>query len=348
MSLSGKAGSTALSGSAGAAGLFQSRWIFFPIFIVAAALFLSGCAETQLGTHVAKSVMRDGQPSGAGGVYKVGSPYQIFGVWYYPAEDETYDSTGIASWYGPQFHGKPTANGEIFDMHAISAAHPTLPMPTLARVTNLENGRSIVVRINDRGPFAKGREIDLSRRAAELLGYLKQGTAKVRVQYLSRAPLPGEPPVQVASAKETFVMPAPETPVEALKPVPTGNVQTAALAGSQAAAPKATMAPIGSAPTDGMQPIRDDPVSPQPGVDVVPVTGPNQLYVQAGAFSNIESAQLVQSELAALGDVTVTPVNVSGRTLYRVRVPANNVEMADTLLNSVVDKGHHGARIIVE
>ena len=101
--------------------------------------------------------------------------------------------TGIASWYGPQFHGKRTANGEYFDQEELTAAHPTLPMPVLVRVTNLENGRSLVVRVNDRGPFVNGREIDLSRKAAELLGYDRKGTARVRVQYVGRAPLPGIP-----------------------------------------------------------------------------------------------------------------------------------------------------------
>src|SRR5215510_5128351 len=93
--------------------------------------------------------------------YKVGNPYQIAGVWYYPKEQPDYDQTGIASWYGPNFHGRLTANGEVFDSNQISAAHPTLPMPVNVRVTNLDNGRSIVVRINDRGPFVRGRIIDL-------------------------------------------------------------------------------------------------------------------------------------------------------------------------------------------
>ncbi|MEM8878509.1 MAG: septal ring lytic transglycosylase RlpA family protein [Pseudomonadota bacterium] len=126
-----------------------------------------------------------------GGVYKVGRPYQIAGNWYYPREDANYDSIGIASWYGDDFHGRQTANGEVFDMNALTAAHPTLPMPTYARVTNLENGRSIVVRVNDRGPFARGREIDLSRQAAKTLGMKHQGTAKVRVQYVGRARIEG-------------------------------------------------------------------------------------------------------------------------------------------------------------
>lgn len=115
---------------------------------------------------------------------KIGKPYSVMGKTYYPAYDPTYDETGIASWYGPGFHGKQTANGESFNKHDLTAAHPTLPMPSLVRVTNLETGKAIVVRINDRGPFAKDRIIDLSRESAQRLGI--HGLAKVRVQYLSK------------------------------------------------------------------------------------------------------------------------------------------------------------------
>jgi len=118
------------------------------------------------------------------GTYKVGNPYQVAGQWYYPKVDLAYNERGVASWYGPNFHGKKTANGEIFDMTLIGAAHKTLPLPSVVRVTNLENGRSLVVRINDRGPFVRGRIIDLSRRAAQLLGFTRKGTAMVHVRLL--------------------------------------------------------------------------------------------------------------------------------------------------------------------
>ena len=126
-----------------------------------------------------------------GGSFKLGRPYELNGRTYVPAEDPNYRSEGIASWYGPDFHGKPTANGETFDMNGISAAHPTLPMPSYLRVTNLANGRSIIVRINDRGPYAKERVTDLSVGAAKALGYFDQGLARVRIEYVGRAPLGG-------------------------------------------------------------------------------------------------------------------------------------------------------------
>lgn len=115
-------------------------------------------------------------------------PYQIRGRWYYPAENPNYEEVGLASWYGPNFHGRPTATGEIFDMHGLSAAHKTLPLPGLVEVTNLDNGRTVVLRLNDRGPFVDGRIIDLSRGAAQELGLLQQGVGRVRVRYLGLAP----------------------------------------------------------------------------------------------------------------------------------------------------------------
>lgn len=126
-----------------------------------------------------------------GGRYHVGKPYTIRGRKYYPKEDPNYVKTGMASWYGPNFHGRLTANGEIYDQYSLSAAHPTMPLPSYAKVTNLENGSSVLVRVNDRGPFAHSRIIDLSSRAAELLGYQNKGVAKVRVEYAGRARMDG-------------------------------------------------------------------------------------------------------------------------------------------------------------
>ena len=137
------------------------------------------------------TVSSSGLPKG-GGIYKVGKPYTIKGRLYVPQEDESYDETGIASWYGSAFQGKLTANGETFDMNALTAGHPTLPMPTYAYVTNVGNGRTILVRINDRGPYVTDRIIDLSARSAHELGFSKQGLARVRVRYAGKAPLDGD------------------------------------------------------------------------------------------------------------------------------------------------------------
>lgn len=144
---------------------------------------------------------KDAAPLGPGGIYKVGNPYKVGGVWYYPAVDPGYDETGVASWYGPKFHGKRTANGEMFDQHAITAAHKTLPLPSWVEVTNLKNNKTLIVRVNDRGPYAHNRILDLSRAAANELGFLNAGTTPVRVRVVA--------PRTVEVAEATHAEPAP-------------------------------------------------------------------------------------------------------------------------------------------
>ncbi|MEJ2694694.1 MAG: septal ring lytic transglycosylase RlpA family protein, partial [Candidatus Thiodiazotropha sp.] len=142
--------------------------------------------------HYSKRVVEYGQPvPKGGGRYKVGLPYTIKGKTYTPKEVSHYDQVGIASWYGKDFHGRRTANSEVYDMEALTAAHTTLPLPSYVRVTNLSNGRSLVLRVNDRGPYAHNRVIDLSWAAASLLQIERAGTGRVRVQYLKPAPLNG-------------------------------------------------------------------------------------------------------------------------------------------------------------
>lgn len=149
-------------------------------------------AESEYGVKASPRVTneRSRLPRG-GGREQVGKPYKIKGKWYYPKEQPGYSAKGKASWYGDAFHGRLTANGEIYDMTHLTGAHPTMPLPSYARVTNLKNGSSVVVRINDRGPYAHGRIVDLSKRAAEMLDYTHSGIAQVKVDYVGRAPLDG-------------------------------------------------------------------------------------------------------------------------------------------------------------
>jgi rare lipoprotein A len=151
-----------------------------------------GRIDPRYGVAASPRVVEPGQPvPKGGGVYRVGKPYTVAGRVYVPEENTDYSAVGFASWYGDDFHGRYTANGEIFDMTAISAAHPTLPLPSYVRVTNLANNRSIVVRVNDRGPYARDRLIDVSVKTAELLGFYGHGVARVKVDYIGRAPLQG-------------------------------------------------------------------------------------------------------------------------------------------------------------
>jgi rare lipoprotein A len=143
-----------------------------------------------------------------GGTYRVGKPYTVAGRVYIPEEDVNYREEGLASWYGDDFHGRLTANGEVFDMASLSAAHPTLPIPCYARVTNLSNGKSLIVRVNDRGPYHDNRVMDVSSRAAELLEFKNNGVARVRVEYVARAPLEGSDDRQLMATLRTG-LPAP-------------------------------------------------------------------------------------------------------------------------------------------
>jgi rare lipoprotein A len=160
------------------------------------SLLLAHCAgsnvDPRYGVSASPRVVDLGEPvRKGGGVYRVGTPYVVGGRTYVPYENPHYAAVGLASWYGEDFHGRYTANGEIYDLNGISAAHPTMPIPSYARVTNLNNGRSLVVRVNDRGPFAANRIIDVSVRAARLLDFYERGTTRVRVEYIGRAPIEG-------------------------------------------------------------------------------------------------------------------------------------------------------------
>jgi rare lipoprotein A len=188
------------------------------IAAVAACLALANCASSgkfasrvdpKYGVSSSPRVVAFGEPvPKGGGTYRVGKPYTVAGRVYVPEEDTGYREEGLASWYGDDFHGRLTANGEVFDMASLTAAHPTLPMPCYARVTNLSNGKSLIVRVNDRGPYHGNRLIDVSNKAAELLEFKGNGVARVRVEYVARAPLEGSDDRQLIATLRTGV-PAP-------------------------------------------------------------------------------------------------------------------------------------------
>lgn len=323
------------------------------ILALAAISLVSACAEINFLTHAAKEVAtpssvapsKSDAPGGNGERYKVGKPYQIKGQWYYPKVDYQYVEEGIASWYGPNFHGRSTANGAVFDMNKVSAAHRTLPLPSMVRVTNLENGRSIRVKVNDRGPFAHRRIIDLSRRAAQLLGFERQGTALVRVEILA-----------AESQKLAYLMQngiAPEELAPAPNPAPSKIVLDEELP-----------PPPGAAASDGGAQFKVQPrVSPSPEqvsrapleapeldeqVVIVPTKPGTGIYVQAGAFSQHVNAVRAQAMLQAVGPTIIEQYNKSETPLFRVRVgPVTTVEQADLALAKVIATGFVDAHIVV-
>ncbi len=205
--------------------------------VALAGVSLAACATTQTPTTAVTQAPRPHSgPTHA--VPATMRPYQVNGVWYAPREDPDYEAVGTASWYGAQFHNRRTADGEVFDMDAPSGAHKTLPLPCIVEVINLENGRRLQVRINDRGPFADGRIIDLSREAARRLGFYDKGTARVRVRYVGPASLARpEDGLRYASNAPPVTRPAPVSIDEGLvaptvRPV---RIQAAAFADRGAA-----------------------------------------------------------------------------------------------------------------
>ena len=272
------------------------------------------------------------------GIYKVGKPYQIEGTWYYPKEQPDYDETGVASWYGPSFYGHRTANGEIYNAGDLTAAHRTLPMPVNVRVTNLDNGKSLVVRVNDRGPYAKGRIIDVSEAAAKLLGFYNAGTARVRVTYLARSTNPnGVPPEDT------------ETPAEiasAIPAAPTADVDIDKLP----TVPDAPVAPpvrVASLPKPAPDPVPAEAGPPTGQVTQVPVPSVTHLYVQVGAFSTYDNAMRLRDELG--GDLRISTTKKNGQTLYRVRTgPMQSNADADAALAHLTELGSNDAHIVVD
>jgi len=389
----------------------KRHWITGVLATAALALALTACSSTP------KPTARN--PDDGRGSYRIGKPYVIDGTTYYPAEDMSYSETGIASWYGPGFHGRSTANGESYDQEQISAAHKTLPLPTIVRVTNLDNGKSVVARVNDRGPFVPGRIIDMSKGGARELGLDLTGVARVKVEVMRReselvkqiamnggtradqmaalnnpnaapppvldsspvnGPMvasappvtsappasstpvvsasqpiwsPGDPPPRPGTAYAPISSDAPPAPQPVPPPVPSSSSQVT----STAIAPPSSYSPPPPPPlatpsySQSVQPTQLAPPPPPAPVaaPVAPPTtyGSGQIYVQAGAFSQLDNAEKVRSQLSQYGRAIVSPVQASGRELYRVRLgPMASAQAADALRAQVLQAGYRDARVV--
>ena len=362
--------------------------------------FMGGCAQTQLAAHAIKQIPFPDEASQSAGLYKVGNPYKIMGRAYFPKEQFNHTETGIASWYGPNFHGKPTANGETFNKYDLTAAHRTLQIPSLVRVTNLDNGRSLVLRVNDRGPYSRGRILDVSERGAELLGFKNNGTAKIKLEVLgpeSRAlkemaqaghstrgteiamnkhgRLPSEynvrgkasDDIRLASNTNTYGQNQVKKDNVNVKASPFGNtvkltstntpsVQASGTIGGEPVSLTSSSIQVAQRPVAPQQ-LNAQPLKPTPLKEEVVVeelvakvpVAPSSIYVQAGAFSNMQNAEALRARLADISNVIVKPTNVNGQNFYRVRVgPIADVSAADSVLNAVIDRGFESAMIVVD
>ena len=283
------------------------------IFFKFLCLFLLfGCSETTFLINSAKRIGSWGDEP----IYKVGNPYKINGKWYYPAVDYQYDEVGIASWYGPGFHGKTTANGEVFDQNKISAAHRTLPMPSVVKVTNLENGLVLEkVRINDRGPFARNRIIDLSKKAAEELGFIKNGVAKVRVEILedeSRKYVSTDQKnnyvaeaAEVTEISKKNLLSSPERKEKVVKKKNEENLENSILTNKE-------------------------------------------LLIQVGAFTDHRNAKTLTEKLSEF-KAYINRVFINNKYLYRVRIgPINNLDLANDMKRKLFELGYTSSHLVMK
>ncbi len=249
--------------------------------------------------------------SGREGVYKVGQPYKIDGRWYYPEFDPNYDEVGIASWYGSDFHGHATANGETFDRHELTAAHPTLPLPSIVRVTNLANHRQVELRVNDRGPFVGDRLIDLSEEAARELGFERQGLARVRVQFVGLADASGAPPRPTRHyARRGPPAPPPSPPATLVADAPAPSASGALIATAEAA-------------TCGGR------------------------FIQIGAFAEPERAMRAAARLQGVTAIPIRAQTPAEDHLTRIRLgPIQDPGAAEATLDQLKQGGYPGAFIV--
>lgn len=344
------------------------------------ATMLLAIARAGLMTLLLASLAACGSQGGGGqggsaaqsGSYKVGAPYKIDGVTYTPREEFNRVETGVASWYGPGFHGKSTANGERYDQSDRTAAHRTLQMPAIVRVTNLENGMSTVVRVNDRGPFARSRVIDLSRAAAQELDIVRNGTAQVRIDQLQAESLAvkevaiqgGGPSEQLAAASQaTSRRPAPpQAPTQMVASTP----------------PPRPPPPVQAAPQPQPQPQYQPPPQPQsqpqpqlvwqtPTGDIVPASAPvagsrqtvaalahgstmqamSGFYVQTGSFSTAENAERQRDAVRSYGSSEVSQGSAGGRDVFRVRLgPYTTQDAAGIVADRLKRSGYGDARVV--
>lgn len=327
---------------------------------VSASQFLRACGAVALlaGLAACGSAPTGGKAGGGvaaqRGAYKVGNPYKIDGITYTPQETFTLVETGVASWYGPGFHGKATANGERYDQSDRTAAHRTLQMPSVVRVTNLDNGQSTIVRINDRGPFARNRIIDLSRTAAQEIDMIGRGTARVRVEQLQAESLtvkevaiggggpaeqqealtqlasgrrgsPAPAPTQVAAVAQPAAVPPPQ-PVQAVWP--SSPRHSAVPAAAPAGNGGTTVASLSSTP--------------------VALAG-GGYYVQVGAFSTAENAERRRGDIRSYGNSEVSQASAGGRDVYRVRLgPYTTTEAAGIVADRLKRSGYGDARVVAD
>lgn len=287
-----------------------SSVVLFRALALGVLVVLAGCATPR-------------GPAGGAPHYKVGEPYKVNGRWYKPKDEPGYEAVGIASWYGDEFDGRRTANGEIFDKNRLSAAHTTLPLPSLVEVRNLENGRSVVVRVNDRGPFVGDRLIDVSRAAAMALGFKDKGLARVRIRYLGRADVYAR--AESGGHYKARMRGAPPSP-----PVPKPVVASAA---------EPALAPTNASAGDPMATLIGEALAAAPR---------QEFWIAVGAFDDLNQLEAARIALPPLGETRVVMAPHADRAIrYELQIgPEFDPKSADARLAALREAGYSEARIV--
>jgi rare lipoprotein A len=324
---------------------FDMRVGLTKIFAIAlAGLALSGCSHSprshRSGHHGFASAATDpfagtGSPIYQGGTipfgggrYQVGNAYQVAGRWFSPHEQPGYDKTGEASWYGEAFHRRKTSNGEWFDMETLTAAHATLPLPSYALVTNLENNQQVVVRINDRGPFVGSRVIDLSKRAADVLGYRAKGKTHVRVKLIG--PAPSEDSMSHMLAMNDAMQRG------------ASMGQLVAMSNDVSARVPQTQVATNEAP-----PVAMDAPQVQQATFTPPPQAPEAYAVRVAVYHSLEEASSVYQQLQSFGPARIIKAVGANGPLYRVEMgPLDNKADAEAALNAALGSGFGDAKLV--
>ena len=299
----------------------NSRNIFFITFLI----LIQGCTSSiEVAANLGKKYLipKEEKKRIQKPIYKIGKKYNVGGKYYFPKKDLNYNKTGIASWYGPKFHGKLTANGEIYNQYALTAAHKTLPLPSAVKVTNLKNNKSIVLRINDRGPFVNDRIIDLSSKAADILDLKKEGTGLVRVQILKEKSLYLEKLAKQGSFPE----------INDLKETELPNI---------------------SIPSKVAVKIKDTKnqkiVTKKINYNLKNLNKEYKIYIKLASFSSKKNAEIMKKKVSYIDKVKIYKIYKMNKTLYQVKAgPFLSVEKVDQLHSLLLQKGMQGAKIIIE
>ena len=303
--------------------------------------FLSSCTSVELAANLGKKVIfKKDQIKNSNAIYKIGNPYVVDGKRYFPKKNLNYDEKGIASWYGPKFHGKLTANGEIFNQYKLTAAHKTLPIPSAVKVTNLKNNKSIIIRVNDRGPFVNDRIIDLSYHSAKKLNLLEAGTGFVRVQILR----PESILLEKLAKKGKF----PEINDITKKTTPPIN---------QVNFSNVSIKEIGKTKLDdnneeSLNKNKTDThiEEAKKRVDVLKINDKKyKIWIQIASFSNKKSASILKNKFNSIKNINIKKFNFKGKTFFRVRVgPFKKIKETKKIYNLLINSGMEGTKIFVE